>query len=203
MSTSAKPTTQADWTQAEALAIEYFKATQKVGVPITFRRFDATPYLLAGWWVKDGVKGGGIVLVYDGKVQNPHGIADLPAYLTFLGDSRIHALDVEFLDNLLEVFKVARPTDDTAGIPWNASPAYKDLYPRISTNDGVVKYVVHYVERQPPLPPGLRGGPPAPGGGLPNPQGGPLVLQRWSLQLFPVVSPLAWKLEERVEKPRP
>jgi len=199
MSASAKSATEEDWKAAETLAAAHIETTQRVSDPITFRRFAVTPFLLGAWWSN----GGATVLVYDGKVRESRSIADLPAYLTFLGETRTRALDVEFLDNLLEVFKAARPTDESAGIPWRVSSSYKELYPTISQSNGLVKYVVHYVEQRPPLPPGLQGGPPAPGGGLPNPQCGPLVLQRWSLQLVPVVSSLEWKLEERVEKARP
>jgi hypothetical protein len=183
--------TEEDWKAAETLATEHLETTRNVSDPITFRRFVATPFLLGAWWSN----GGATVLVFDGKVQEPRGIADLPAYLTFLGEARTRALDVEFLDNLLEVFKAARPADDSAGIPWTVSSSYPELHPTISQSSALVKYVGHYVERRPALPLGLRGGPPAPGG--------PLVLQRWSLQLFPVVSSLEWKFEGRVEKPRP
>ena len=194
---SPAPVTDDDWKHAEALVTDYVKTTQQVTEPLQFRRFDATPLLLAAWWSNGQVR----VLVYDGKIQEPRGIQDLPAYLTFLGEARIRALDTNFLSNLLMTFKASRPSDQTAGIPWSASPAYKELYPAITQTDGVVKYVVHYVQKDVPLPPGIHSGPPAPGGPA-NPQG-PMTLQRWSLQLFPVVSDLAWKLEDRVERPRP
>ena len=66
--------------------------------------------------------------------------------------------------------------------------------------DGVLKYVVHVIDKGPvqthgpgePLPPHL--------GGMPG--DAPLVLQRWSLQLFPVKHDLDWKLEGRVERSR-
>lgn len=79
---------------AAACGGRHIETTQKVSDPITFRRFAATPFLLGAWWSSGGVKGGATVLVCDGIVQSPHGIADLPACLTFLGETRTRALDV-------------------------------------------------------------------------------------------------------------
>jgi hypothetical protein len=191
-----------DWSKAETLALEYLKNEMKVSAPISFRRFEATPFLLAAWW--DG--GGTRVLVYGGKIHRERGAAALPGYFEFLGATRLRTLSVDLLDGMLQALGASRPTPPDVGAAWAASDHYRDLFPAVVDTDGILKYVVHFVQVQRPLPPEL-GGPPAPSG-QPPPKGGrpgglTLVLQRWSLQLFPVKPALDWKLEGRVERATP
>ena len=180
-----------DWSQAEALARAYLKTEKNAVEPISFRWFENTPFLVAGWWPGNG---GVRVLVYDGKVQTARGMAALPGYFEFLGADRLRALPVGSLDNVLYTFGVSAPDRSEVGPPWRKGVEdYQDLFPVITEHDGVLEYVVHYVEVDPPLPSGM-GGSKAPG---------PLVLQRWSLQLFPVRPDLDWEMQGKIERPNP
>jgi hypothetical protein len=178
-----------DWSTAEALARDYLVHERGVSEEISFRRFEPTPFLLGAWWNGGG---GARVLVYNRKVQTARGIAALPPYLSFLGEERVRTLSIEFLDTLLYTFGVSAPERPDVGAPWRRTSHYPDLFPVIADRDGVLAYVVHYVEVHPP----------GPFGGS-KPLDWPLVLQRWSLQLHPVRPGLDWQLEERVERPRP
>jgi hypothetical protein len=196
-STPAKPTpmptthtiTAEDWITAETIARTYLKAEQKAAEPISLRRFETTPFLFGARWSGGGAR----VLVYDGKVQTTHGAAALSPYFRFLGEARLRGLTVDLLDNLLMTLGIAAPEAHDVGAPWEGAAHYQDLFPAIVDKDGVVKYVVHYVEAEPPSE--------GPGPGSKGPA--PLVLQRWSLQLVPVLPAVDWKLEGRVERPQP
>lgn len=203
-------TTPEDWSKAEALAGEHLKTDKHVSAPISFHRLHATPFLLKAWWAgADGKEAAEHVLVYDGKIHRERGTAALPSYFEFLGAAHLRTLSIDDVDTLLVALGPYRPAAPDVGAPWRYQQAYEDLYPAILEKDGVLKYVVHYVEVMPPSlpvpgepPPPFPGAPPPPPGGG-KPGDAPLVLQRWSLQLFPVVPNLDWKLEGRVERARP
>lgn len=205
MSVSAEknPVTAEDWSKAEALAIPYLKKEKNASEPISFLRFEAMPFLLGAWW--EG--GEGYALVYGDKIHTERGVAALPQFFEFLGEARLRALSVDLLDRMLGILGASKPAPSDVGGPWRHSEHYQDLFPTILDRDGVLTYVVHFIQVARPLPPEL-GGPPAPPGSPPPPRGGrpgglPLVLQRWSLQLFPVPPDLDWKLEGRVERANP
>lgn len=183
-----------DWSTAESLAIEYLKTEMQVQRPISLRHFDQAPFLLAAWW--EG--GGAYVLVYGGKVHTTRGVAALPGFFAFLGAARLRAFSIDELDGVLHALGASRPTPPDVGAPWRDQDLYQDLFPRIVEQDGVLKYIVHYVQVALPLPPELGG--PRTGSRAP---GWPMTLQKWSLQLFPPVKDLDWRLEGRVQRPAP
>lgn len=214
------PITAEGWAKAEALASEYVKREKSAKDPVSLQRYDYAPYLVAAFW-----QGGeAFVLVYGDTIHTERGAAALPPYFEFLGPSRLRALTPSQLDRLLGIIGVSIPNVSQLGRPWKDSfKDYPDLYPAVVENDGVIKYVLHYLGGSaPPIPP--RGGPPpgAPPRGAP-PLGGPppgapppggsapsggapvitgkLTFQRWSLQLYPPIAD--WKLEETFERPDP
>lgn len=174
-----------DWSKAEALATAYLKTKKKAVEPIEVVRAELTPFLFAARWAD----GNGYVLVFDGKVQTERGLSILPSYFAFLGEKRLRALPVGKVRGLLEILDA-----DPKGVGplWEGGGGNKDLAPAIVDRDGVLKYVVHYRD-------------PAPKGPLSGtkPPGSLLYFTRLSLQLFPHVPDLAWKSEERIERPAP
>jgi hypothetical protein len=177
-----------DWPKAEALASNFLKNERKAAEPLELHRVEQFPFLIAARW-SDGEE---YVLVFDGKVQTARGVAALPAYLTYLGEARLRALPVGTVAGLLEILGAAKPTKASVGRLWaSGTKSNEDLVPAVVDNAGTLKYVVHFVEASPSFPPG--GSKPASN----------LVLERWSLQLFPVVSNLDWKKEATVERPMP
>lgn len=203
------PVTAQDWAKAEALAIEYVKRESNALDPISFRRFEYAPFLLGSWWTG----GEAYVLVYGGQVHAERGVAALPGYFASLGAARLRVLTPDQLDRMLGILGADTP-EVMPGAQWrNHFPYYEDLYPAVVENDGVIKYVIHYVQGAPaPLPRGggpAPGGPP-PGGRPPGPSpgggrviGGPLRLQHWSLQLSPPDPNVRWMHEESFERPDP
>jgi hypothetical protein len=189
--------TAEDWSKAEALALQYLQTEQHPPEPISLRRFEATPFLFGAWWTGGGTH----VLVYDGKVHPERGVAALPGYFQFLGPARLSAINLELLDGMLQALDASRPVRPDLGQMWRWVEDYKDLLPTLRDHDGTLAYVVHFVVVAAPLPPPL-GGPPGlmrrPGGSRLSDK---LVLQRWSLQLAPVVPDLDWKFEQRIERP--
>lgn len=195
-----------DWPKAEALAAQYVKAEKHAVDPISFRRVEAAPFLLAAWW--DG--GGVYVLVYGGKVHTERGAAALPQFFEHLGEARLRALasNIDMLDSVLQSLEASQPVAPGISGVLRRVDHDQDLFPQLVDEDGVISYVVHCWETYGgPLPP--LGAPPPPPGGPPPPPGGsiafgtPMGLQRWSLQLYPVTPNLDWKREARVERPRP
>lgn len=96
-----------DWPKAEALAAQYVKAEKHAVDPISFRRVEAAPFLLAAWW--DG--GGVYVLVYGGKVHTERGAAALPQFFEHLGEARLRALasNIDMLDSVLQSLEASQP----------------------------------------------------------------------------------------------
>lgn len=214
--------TAEDWAKAESLATEYVKREKNAKDPISFRRFEYAPFLVGCMW--EG--GEAAVLVYGDKIRPQRGPTALAPYFEFLGAARLRVLTPAQLDRILGLL-AAMPDLSRLGRPWRDNfAAYPDLYPAVIEKDGVIKYVVHYLAgSSPPLPrtsspppggpppgipspgalppPGGRpmgGGPPSGGGRV---LGGPLVFQRWTLQLHPPVPDLDWKVEETFERPDP
>ncbi len=182
-----------DWSKAETIATAYLKKEKHAVEPITFYRNDTMPFIVGVSW--NG--GDATVLVYNGKVQTARGMKALPAYFMFLGVDRLRKYTIDEMIGLLGVFEADQPAH--VGDPWSDAAKYPELNPAIVDKDGVVKYVVHFIDQGPVQRHGP-GEPPLPHlGGMPG--DAPLVLQRWSLQLFPVKHDLAWKLEGRVERP--
>ncbi len=207
------PVKAEDWAKAEALALPYLKAEKHAVDPISFSRFEATPFLLGAWWTG----GEAHVLIHGGKIHPERGVAALPGLFASLGPARLRAIDVDLLDGALLALGASQPTAPGTGGMLRRVDHDQDLFPKVVEANGVITYVVHCFEVRPPNPPGLTGGgPPPPAGGPPPPSGGPpppsgggriitgtQVLQRWTLQLHPVPAQLDWKLEGRVERPVP
>jgi hypothetical protein len=175
-----------DWLQAEEIAREYLKTEKGASEPISIRRFEETPFLLGAQWAEGGAR----VLVYDEKVQTTRGAAALPGYFEFLGVERLRQLSVDDLWDLLYSLGAHHPARPDVGPTWEDQELYQDLFPVIAEEDQILRYIVHHVEVDPP----------GPFGGS-KPLDLPLVLQRWSLQLYPPRPDLDWELEERIERP--
>ncbi len=181
-----------DWSKAETIATPYLKKEKHAVEPIAFHRNDTMPFILGASW--NG--GDATVLVYDGKVQTARGMKALSAYFMFLGVDRLRKYSMDEMVGLLGVFEAGQPAH--VGDPWSDAAKYPELNPAIVDKDGVVKYVLHFIDKG-PAPTQVPGDPPLPRPGG-RPADAPLVLQRWSLQLFPVKNNLAWKFEGRVER---
>lgn len=212
--------TAADWAKAEALATEYVKREKSAIDPVEFRRFEYAPFLLGSWWPG----GEAFVLVYGDKIHPERGVAALPEFFAFLGAARLRVLAPDQLDRMLGILKADTP-EPMPGAQWRSNfAAYEELYPAVVETDETIKYVMHYLQGAPapiprassPPPPGGRSPPPGgrpPGGGPPRggappaaggrPGGQSLNLQRWSLQLYPPLPDVRWKMEGAFERPGP
>jgi hypothetical protein len=153
------------------------------------------PFILGASWTG----GEATVVVYDGKVQIARGVEALPTYFTFLGLERLRRYSIDEMVGLLSLFGAGQPTTSNVGDAWSDGAKYPELNPAIVDVGGVVKYVVHFIDRGPVQTHGPGEPPPPHIGGMPG--DAPLVLQRWSLQLFPAMHDLDWKREGRVERP--
>lgn len=201
--------TEEEWATAEALAVAYVRAERAAVDPISFRRYEYAPGLVAVWWPG----GEAYVLVYDGTIHHERGSEAVAAYCRFLGPERLRRLAPTQLDRLLGILDAPGPDPAQFTNCWREQfQHYEDLHPAVVESAGVIKYVLHYIGGAfRPLPPAgapRMGGPPPggrpPGGSAPVGGGaiigGPLRFQRWSIQLYPPVPDVSWQLEESFER---
>jgi hypothetical protein len=193
------PVTAEDWAKAEALASEYVRRETSAKAPVSFTRYEYAPFLIAAWW--EG--GETFVLIYDDEIHTERGPEALPPFLAFLGPARLRAFKPSQIDRLLGILDVRIPNVSQLGRPWLENfKDYPDVYPAVVEQDGVIKYVMHYLGGSGPILP--RAGGPSVGAG---PSGGGrfhtgwLDFERWSFQLHPPTA--AWRLEETFERPDP
>lgn len=184
-----------EWGRAQAIALGYLKTDKLVAAAISVRWYEWAPFLFSCWW--DG--GQARVLVYDGVVHPERGVAALPGFFASLGEARLRAMTVGQLDGLLQGLEagVGHPAKPRA--VWDRTGKHEELYPVLRDEDGVLSYVGHYIVPYEPFVPPPTSGPRPPFGGSRAP-GWQVVFEKWSLQLWPVVPDLAWKLEAKVER---